>query len=379
MAWSVNYAKVTEPGSFIRPFNRFVSSWIRDSSPGTARAARTRLKFKMALRIAVVGCGAVAEIGHIPAACKLDKVKLVGLVDNDRTQAEKLAERFGVPKALASLTEVAHEIDAVVLSTPPHIRPLLAEQAFSAGLHVLCEKPLANSSAECQAILSAAKRANRVLAVAHTARFFPNRVRVESLLKQKALGKVYAVDVEQGDAYDWPTRTGYTVRHDMVAGGVLLNEGIHSLDTLLWWFGSPLDFEYEDDALGGIESNVRMKLGFADGTSGRVRLSRTCRLENRITLQGEAGNLSVPLYDQSEITITRNGRQSSQALARTNWDFVEVVSKQLQDFAQSIEAEKPPRATGEDGLAVVEFIEKCYAAKRRRPLPKQAPIPGLTW
>jgi predicted dehydrogenase len=165
----------------------------------------------------------------------------------------------------------------------------------------------------------------------------------------------------------------------MVAGGVLLNEGIHSLDTLLWWFGSPLDFEYEDDALGGIESNVRLTLRFADGISGKVRLSRTCKLENRIAVRGEAGNLSVPLYGQSEITITRNGQQTSQALAHSNWDFVKVVSEQLQDFVQSIETEKPPRATGEDGLLAVEFIEKCYAAKRQRPLPKRTPAPGLTW
>jgi predicted dehydrogenase len=333
----------------------------------------------MALRIAVVGCGAVAEIGHIPAACRLDKLKLVGLVDNDRAQAEKLAERFGVPKALTSLAEVAHEVDAAILSTPPHIRPLLAEQAFSAGLHVLCEKPLANTSAECQAIISAAKRANRVLAVAHTARFFPNRVRAESLLKQKALGKVYTVDVEQGDPYDWPTRTGYPLRREMVRGGVLLNEGLHSLDTLLWWFGFPVDFEYEDDALGGIESNVRLNLRFADGISGKFRLSRTCKLDNRITVYGEAGHLSLPLYDVVDITLTRNDQKASRELTCTNWDFVKVVSEQLQDFVQSIETEKPPCATGQDGLVAIEFIEKCYAAKRHRPLPKRAPIPGLTW
>jgi predicted dehydrogenase len=333
----------------------------------------------MTLRIAVVGCGAVAEIGHIPAAYGLDKVKLVGLVDSDKTQAEKLAERFGVPKAVSSLAEVAHEVDAVILATPPHIRPLLAEQAFSAGLHVLCEKPLANSSAECQAILSAAKRANRVLAVAHTARFFPNRVRVESLLKQKFLGRVYTVDIEQGDPYDWPTRTGYTVRREMVPGGVLLNEGLHSLDALFWWFGSAVDFEYEDDALGGIESNIRLTLRFADGISCKFRLSRTCKLENRMTVRGEAGHLSLPLYGVAEITITRNDQKASQELTCTNWGFVKVVSEQLQDFVQSIETEKPPRATGEDGLLVIEFIEKCYAAKRQRPLPKRAPIPGLTW
>ena len=116
----------------------------------------------------------------------------------------------------------------------------LAEQAFAAGLHVLCEKPLANSSTDCKIILEAARQAKRVLAVAHTYRFMPNRIHAHSLLQEKFLGRLFAVDVEQGDPADWPTRTGYSVRHELIPGGVLLNEGIHSLDTLFWWFGPPL-------------------------------------------------------------------------------------------------------------------------------------------
>jgi len=58
---------------------------------------------------------------------------------------------------------------------------------------------------------------------------------------------------------------------------------------------------------------------------------------------------------------------------------VRVVAAQLRDFAESIAARRPPAATGADGLRVVQFIEQCYAAKRARPLPARAPIPGVTW
>src|SRR5688572_12648629 len=206
-------------------------------------------------------------MGHIPAACKLDKVELVGLVDSDVRRAETLAERFGVPHAAKSLSDLGSNIDAVILSTPPHIRPALAAEAFSAGFHALCEKPLANSSDECSAIIAGAERANRRLAVAHTCRFFPNRLHVRSLLERKDLGKVVHVEVEQGDPYDWPTRSGYTVRQELVSGGAMLNEGLHTLDTLIWWFGAPLTFDYEDDALGGIESNARVNMRFSGDVS----------------------------------------------------------------------------------------------------------------
>lgn len=333
----------------------------------------------MALRIAVVGCGAVAEMGHIPAAMQVEKVQLAALVDTDGMQAEKLAERFGVPKAVRSLDEVVGEIDAAILATPPHVRPVLAEQAFSAGLHVLCEKPLANSSAECQSIISAAGRSGQVLAVAHTGRFFPNRIHIRSLLQQNALGTIHRVDLEQGDPYDWPARTGYTVRQGMVNGGVLLNEGIHSLDTLFWWFGYPLGFEYEDDAVGGLESNVRIKMEFTGGITGTFRLSRTCRLENRVIIEGERGSISVPLYNQARVLLSLGRKMVTQTVTPSRWDFVGLVAEQLRDFVDSIETQRPPRVTGTEGLRVIEFIEGCYAVKQSHPLPKRAPIPGLTW
>lgn len=333
----------------------------------------------MRVSVAIVGCGAVAEMGHIPAARRVEKVHLAALVDTDRARAEQLAERCGVPKVVGSLTEVASEIDAVILATPPHVRPVLAEQAFGAGLHVLCEKPLANSSAECRIILAAAKQTKRVLAVAHTYRFFLNRIHVRSLLQEKFLGRLFTVAVEQGDPSDWPTRTGYTMRRDLMPGGVLLNEGIHSLDTLFWWFGPPLNLEYEDDGLGGLESNARIKMDFMGGISSTFRLSRTCKLRNQMVIEGEEGTLALPLYDQSQVFISRNGQTITHNLAPRNWDFVGMVAEQLRDFVFSIETMGAPRVSGEDGMRVIEFIEECYVVKHQRPLPKRAPIPGLTW
>ena len=89
------------------------------------------------LRLAVVGCGAIAERGHIPAARRVDEVRLVALVDSDTARAEALARRFGVPRVAATLSGVAAEVDAAILATPPHVRPAVAEEAFREGLHVL--------------------------------------------------------------------------------------------------------------------------------------------------------------------------------------------------------------------------------------------------
>ena len=333
----------------------------------------------MGVRLAIVGCGAMAEMGHIPAARRLANVVLTALVDSDKARANLLAERFDVPRVAGSLTDVTKDVDAVVLSTPPHVRPALAEQAFSAGLHVLCEKPLANSSADCRTILAAATRAKRVLAVGHTYRYLPNRIQVHSLLQEKFLDTILRVNVEQGSPSDWPTRTGYSMRHDLVPGGVVFNEGIHSLDSLFWWFGAPLNFEYQDDSLGGIESNARINMDFTGGISGEIRMSRTCSLNNRIVIEGKAGAISVPIYRQGPVFIERNGQTTVHNSTSRQWDFVDMVAEQLRDFVRSVETMGVPGVTGEDGLRVIDFIERCYAAKLQRRLPERAPIPGLTW
>jgi predicted dehydrogenase len=277
------------------------------------------------------------------------------------------------------LNDVSGEVDAVILATPPHVRPRLAEEASRAGLHVLCEKPLANSSKEGQEIVAAAERTSRVLSVCHTCRFFPNRIYVANLLEQEQLGRISRVEVEQGSPYDWPTKTGYTMRRDIVNGGVVLNEGLHTLDTLFWWFGRPETFHYEDDAVGGLESNARISMRFPGGISVACRISRTCRLSNQIRLEGDRGVVVLDLYDPSRVSQRLNGQSGTHDVAPDHRDFCSIVTAQLGDFAESIVNRRRPRVTGEDGVQVLAFIERCYAMKRARPLPSRSPLPGLTW
>ncbi|PZC46129.1 MAG: putative dehydrogenase [Chloroflexi bacterium] len=333
----------------------------------------------MKLRIAIVGCGAIAELGHIPAALRSDKVTLVALVDADLGRAARLAERFGVSRTETSIESVKSDVDALVIATPPHIRKTLAFEALSHGLHLLCEKPLANNAQDAEQIAKRAEEAGRILAMAHTHRFLSNRSYVQNLLQSGELGRVRRVLIEQGEPASWPTLSGYTYRRDMVPGGVLLDEGIHPLDMLLWWFGEPEGLSYEDDSVGGLESNVRLGLQFAGGTEANVRLSRTCLLPNLIKLEGERAEVTIPIYNEAVVGIKRDGRNTNKKVAKRSRDYVDSVAAQLEDFAECIETGQRPKATAEDGLKVVKLIDQCYGARNDRVLPENAPLPGLTW
>lgn len=336
-------------------------------------------KVKKVVRLAIVGCGAVTEIGHLPALQQIPEVEIVGLIDSNIANANKLAKKFGISKTFSNLDEIKFEVDGVILAIPPNVRPLIAKQAFQAGLHVLCEKPLANTSPECNTIIKFAEAAQRILAVAHTYRYSPNRQYVNSLLERQELGSVYSIDIEEGDPSNWPTYTGYTFRKDMVPGGALHNMGIHSLDTLFWWFGNPENFEYEDDSIGGLESNLRIKTTHENGVIGNIRMSRTCSLHNQIVIKAERGELSLPIYNPNKIILTIDGKKIIKNIGQKNLGFVDLVAAEIRDFIDCIQMRHQPRVTGNDGLVVIEFIERCYAVKKNKPLPEKAPIPGLTW
>jgi len=331
------------------------------------------------VRLAIVGCGAIALELHIPAALAIDDVRLVALVDTDDAQLANAASVSGGAAPAQSLRDVADDVDAVILATPPHVRPALAEEAFGLGLHVLCEKPLANTAAECDRIISAAAGADRVLAVGHVLRFSSSRVAVKDILDRGELGRIRLVTIEQGRPYTWTSASGYTVRREMVPGGVLINAGIHPLDSLLWWFGDPLSFDYEDDSIGGLESNARLSLQFAGDVTARLRQSRTCLLANEIRIEGDQASLRMSTGGATDYTIIRDGQETTHQ-SRADGSLDEHADhEQLLDFVESVRSGRSPRVNGQEGKRVVALIEACYAAKRDRPAPERIPVPGATW
>jgi predicted dehydrogenase len=161
---------------------------------------------------------------------------------------------------------------------------------------------------------------------------------------------------------------------------VLFNEGLHTLDLLLWWFGPPRRFEYADDSLGGLESNVRLTLEYDRDAKVHFRLSRTCSLSNRIEMRFERASVAFPIYNTSEIELTEPGRQPQRlTLGKEPFEFVEAVAAQLRDFARTATEGRPSGIPAEAGLAVLELIEACYRDKAGRPCPKETPLPGFTW
>jgi predicted dehydrogenase len=189
---------------------------------------------KPVIKIGVVGAGAIAQVAHLPSLARVRGAELVALCDNDGAKARALAERFEIPDVYTDIEDLLEldELDAVVVCTPNHLHEPHVLSALKAGVHVLCERPLALTSRGVERILSAAVRADRKVAVANNHRFRSDVQAVTSFLRGGELGKLVAV--RAGHFQPRRSPDGWRFRRAEAGGGAFLEHGLPFLDLALW-------------------------------------------------------------------------------------------------------------------------------------------------
>jgi predicted dehydrogenase len=187
-----------------------------------------------AIRIGVVGAGAIAQLAHLPVLSKMRGARLVALCDNDGAKARALADRFNIPDVYTDIQDVLEgsELDAVVIATPNHLHEPHVLSALAAGLHVLCERPLSLTSRGVERILKAAKQADRKVAVANNHRFRSDVQALDLFLRGGELGRLVGV---RAGSYQLRSRPeGWRYRRAEAGGGAFLESGFPLLDLALW-------------------------------------------------------------------------------------------------------------------------------------------------
>lgn len=324
------------------------------------------------LRLAVVGCGAVATIHHLPAIAVSERVEAAVLVDADSGRARSLADRFGVPGVATDFNDLPGKVDAAIVALPNSLHAPVSIELLRRGVHVLVEKPMAMNVRECDEMIAAASEGRAVLAVGLDFRFFDSSLLVRNLLKEGLLGEIRRFAMHQGVIPRWPFATDFLLKKEMAGGGVLADFGVHVLDLLLWWLGDWQNVDYRDDAMGGIESDCEMRLTMRSGLTGTVEISRTRNLANTCVFEGTRATLEVGVWDPDpEIRLSIADREvflSGRARrdGGSGLDFTDVFVRQIDDFARAIRERREPFVPGREGRRSLELIEACYA--RRKPL-----------
>ena len=335
---------------------------------GRNRPARRPSREVSRLRLGVVGCGAVTERYHLPALLASPDIRIVAFADPAAERARALAARADGALALSSHEELAGRVDAVLIAAPNAVHEPIAVPLLAAGVHLLVEKPMARTTAECDRMLAAAAAGRAVLAVGHDFRHFPVAGLAKALFAAGLLGSIRRVDLRQSASSRWPS-VSTAVLSPEAGGGVLIDFGVHLLDLLLWWLGDLRPVGCRDDAEGGIETECELELELADGAPVHVTLSRTRALRDTVMVEGQRGTLELGVFEPALIRLTPAGGTAAVVGSVPDADFeraplATVFGRQLADFAAAVRGEHPPAVTGEDGRRVVALAESCYAMRR---------------
>jgi predicted dehydrogenase len=338
------------------------------------------------LKVALIGCGAVAQLYYAPALTELEKLglmKVKALYDPDSGRVADLQRAFPTASPVSSLAALAeHAIDLAIVASPPRFHASQTIELLQRGVAVLCEKPMATALPDAEAMAAAAAQTQQVLAIGLFRRFFPATQSIRHILQQNMLGQIKTFRCYEGGQFHWPVQSASFFQRDMAGGGVLLDLGVHLLDLLVWWWGYPSRITYEDDALGGVEANCRLQLEFAPGFTGEVKLSRDWNFANRYLIEGtkgwlswdvnEADNLKIGLNDFGFVLYSQLHEANPQHPAQSTgpaFNFQQSFIGQLLNVSAAIQGLEPLVVSAEEGLLSLKLMDACYRQRRLMSLP----------
>ena len=291
------------------------------------------------LRVAVVGAGSFGK-NHVRVIHNSPHAELAGVLDSDPARAAEVASPFNA-KVFHSLDELASMADAAIIATPTLDHSSLGCKLMEAGLDVMVEKPISNTMEGAKSLVETAERYGRILQVGHLERFNPAILALESEMTTPLFFEVHRLSEFSPRSLDVD---------------VVLDLMIHDLDILL----SLTRKKPEEIRAAGISilskkvdiANVRLQFPggcIANITASRVSTERVRKL--RLFQPNEYISLD---YGRQDAVRFRVKPPMGIDFAPLNVVKDEPLRLELEDFFESIATRRPPRVTGQQGLAALE-------------------------
>jgi len=251
------------------------------------------------IRLGIVGCGRVAEERHLPSLLRLPGIRVVATADLDAARSGRLADRLGAPVRLSDYLALVErrDVDAVAILTPTQSHAEIALAALEAGKHVLVEKPLALTLADCDRLIEAAARSTSKVVVGFNLRWHLLVRRAREFLSSGALGRIKAIrsaythDRTGEQAPDWHRKLE-------LGGGVSFNEGVHHFDLWRYFTRSEVEqvFSYGVPSEHYEDETNAIAARLSDGALATAILSFKTGPTSEVEIYGEHGRLCLSLY-----------------------------------------------------------------------------------
>ncbi len=211
------------------------------------------------LKVAVIGCGTIANSSHIPSYLKNDEVEIKYFCDIIPERAEACVEKYGCGKAVADYHDFLNdpELDAVSVCTHNDFHSIISIDFMKAGKHVLCEKPAARILSEALEMQKVAHETGKVLNIGVCNRFNTYVMKIKELIDSGELGEVYHVYASFRKHRSIPGIGGDFTTKSKSGGGTLIDWGVHFLDLIMYCCGDPKPLSASGEAFCKIGKDIK--------------------------------------------------------------------------------------------------------------------------
>lgn len=318
------------------------------------------------VRIALIGCGAIARRLHLPLLQASGAADVVAFASGRLASAEAARADWGSGDVVERWEDAVgrDDVDAVVVCTPNHLHAPVAIAAAEGGKHVLVEKPMATTLADADEMIAAAATAGVVLVPAQNVRFAAPFVAACDAVARGDVGDLVAVRAAFGHAGPdaWAPEATWFRDPERASGGALLDLGVHVADLLRAVAGDEVvevAAMVDRPAPGAIDEAAQVLVRFAGGATGAFHVSWQARPgpDHQLTIFGTKGTLH--LDGATPLTLRRSTGDAPEVLA-----VGDAVPEPVAGFLRAAQGDGPPPVTAADGRAALAIVVAAYEAAR---------------
>jgi len=328
------------------------------------------------VRYAVVGLGHLAQVAVLPAFAHLKNAEIAALVTSDKRKARILAKRYQV-KDVYNYDQyeecLTKDIDAVYIVLPNHQHCEFTMRAAKAGVHVLCEKPMAVSVAECRKMIASMRQNRRKLMIAYRLHFEKSNLESIAVGQSSKLGRVRFFSSDFGQQIvgsnvrlTEPTREG---------GGPIFDMGIYCINAARYLFRAEPTEVWATSASTGearfrnAEEMTAVTMRFPGERLATFTASFGCADIGRYTLVGTKGVLTAdPAYEYAQGLKLQI--KVGEKMEKRQYSKRDQFAAEISYFSECILKNREPEPSGQEGLADIRVIEGIYKAVKSRSVVK---------
>jgi predicted dehydrogenase len=323
------------------------------------------------VKVGIIGCGSIAQHRHLPEYKMNKNVEIVAVCDVNEQRAIEVGKQYGA-KVYINYEELlaSGTVDAVSVCTPNYLHAPISIAALKSGVHVLCEKPMATSKEEAQAMIQATKESGKKLMIGHNQRFVSSHQKARQLIESGEIGKIYSFRTTfgHGGPEQWSVdgKESWFFQKDEAFIGAMGDLGVHKTDLLRYILGEEIVevgafVQTSAKDFANVDDNAVCVLKTESGIIGTLAASWAYvgKEDNSTIIYGEKGILHLedhPTY--SLIVQYASGEVVNYELSKiqSNDEGGQSNTHVIEEFVSAILEDKEPAVSGEEGAKSLSVI-----------------------